>query len=204
MSLAGSISIAVGPSTKGFWTKFNADVKKNPPKVEVKVNPDLTRLRNEINAERKRQELNAVNLKVKLDQSSIRGVENQLKRVEHVWKGSAWSKAVKVNLYVAGAASLPSLISGLMSLTTAVTQLGRAALVLPGIFSGLAVSVGAFSTGIVGVAEAIKHEKCLSYFGAVIMPPEAAVDACKEQKLGNYYVQRKWNVNKIIRLPVGI
>ena len=157
MSLAGSISIAVGPSTKGFWTKFNADVKKNPPKVEVKVNPDLTRLRNEINAERKRQELNAVNLKVKLDQSSIRGVENQLKRVEHVWKGSAWSKAVKVNLYVAGAASLPSLISGLMSLTTAVTQLGRAALVLPGIFSGLAVSVGAFSTGIVGVAEAIKQ-----------------------------------------------
>ena len=155
--LAGSIAIAVGPSTKGFWTKFNSDVKKNPPRVEVKVNPDLTRLRNEIAAERKRQELNAINLKVKLDQNSIRGVERQLRRVEHVWKGSAWSKAVRVNLYVAGAASLPSLISGLMSLTTAVTQLGRAALVLPGLFSGLAASVGTFALGIAGVTEAIKQ-----------------------------------------------
>ena len=46
------------------------------------------------------------------------------------------------------------------------------------------------------IAEAVKHEKCLSYFGAVIMPPVAAKEACKDMKLGNFYVQRRWNANK--------
>ena len=45
-------------------------------------------------------------------------------------------------------------------------------------------------------AEAVKHDKCLSYYGAVIMPPVAAQEACNDLKLGNFYVQRKWNANK--------
>jgi hypothetical protein len=46
------------------------------------------------------------------------------------------------------------------------------------------------------VAEAIKKDTDVSHFGAVIMPTVTAKDACKEGKLGNYFVQKKWNANK--------
>ena len=43
------------------------------------------------------------------------------------------------------------------------------------------------------VAESIKHNKSLSHYGACILPTAFAQKVCAEQRLGNYFVQRRWN-----------
>jgi hypothetical protein len=156
--LAGSIEIAVGPSARDFWAKFKAQVNKNVPNVKVPVDPDLSKLRRQIQLERRRQESNPINVKVKthLDKRSVAQTEAGLKRIEHTWKQSDVSRAIRVNLMVGGAASLPAMISGLMSLTTAVTQLSRAALALPALMSGVGAAMGTAMVGIKGVSEALK------------------------------------------------
>ena len=43
------------------------------------------------------------------------------------------------------------------------------------------------------VAEAIKHTKDISHYGAIVIPAVQAQKICEEKKLGDYFVYRKWS-----------
>ena len=40
--------------------------------------------------------------------------------------------------------------------------------------------------------KAMKHEKGLSYYGAVMIPAHSVESVCMENGLGSHYVQRRW------------
>ncbi|MGC7247305.1 hypothetical protein, partial [Mycobacteroides abscessus] len=65
-------------------------------------------------------------------------------------------KGLKLNIMVAGATQLSQLGVALAALNTSVVELGQSALLLPGIFSGVASSVGALAVGTRGVTDAFK------------------------------------------------
>lgn len=156
MSLAGNIRVGVGPSAKNFWNQFRAQTRTNQPTLKVPVNPSLTQLRAEIAAERKRQEANAINLRVAVDKRGMRDVQALSREVNHIYKVSAGRKAIRIQIAVLGASALPAAAQGILSLTTAVTQLSRALLVLPGAFSGVVAAAGTLAVGMGGVGDALK------------------------------------------------
>ena len=43
------------------------------------------------------------------------------------------------------------------------------------------------------VTESIKHNKSLSHYGACIIPVALVQKICSEKRLGDYFVQRRWN-----------
>lgn len=115
--------------------------------VEIKVNPNTKRATAELEAWRKVQERNHISLKVDVDKSSLRRAQQTLRRYEHTYTKSALSKAIRVNIVVAGAAALPALSKAALSTAAALTELSRAALVLPGVFSSVGAAVGTLMTG---------------------------------------------------------
>ena len=105
---------------------------------------------------RKRQEANAINLKVEIDKRSLATAEGHLKRIETTYKMSDSKRAFRIQVMVAGAASLPALAKGALSAASALSDLGRAALVLPGLFASLGLSIGALATGLGGISKAFQ------------------------------------------------
>lgn len=155
--IAGSIELGVGPSLRGFQSKLNADLKKVRAGIDVPVNPSLKKASAELAAFRKRQEANAINLRVDIDQAHLRRQANQtFRQVEHIYKRSSLSKAIRINVVVAGATALPALAQGALSATAAITDLGRAVAILPGLFSSMAAAVGTVMTGMRGIGDAFK------------------------------------------------
>src|SRR6478672_5880902 len=130
--LAGSIQLGIGPAVMpGFWSEVKTRLKKNVPEIDVKIGADTKKASSELAAWRKRQEANRINLRVDIDKSSIRQAEKTLQRIEHTYKQNDLRRAIRIQVVVAGAAALPALTQGALSATTALTELGRAALVLP-------------------------------------------------------------------------
>jgi hypothetical protein len=154
---AGVIGLRLSPIATGFWTKAKAEVKaQRSESAQMKVTADIGRASTEMAAFRIREQANAINLRLKVDESSIRAASEKVRYIEHTWSQSPIKKAIRVNVYVAGAVALPALTQGIMSLTAAITELGRASLILPGLFSGLAATIGTVATGIRGVGAALK------------------------------------------------
>ncbi|MFM8798898.1 MAG: hypothetical protein ACKODT_08070 [Fluviibacter sp.] len=156
MSLAGNIKVGVGPSAKNFWNEFKAQTKANSPSLNVPVHADLSRLRRELALERKRQEANAINMRVRVDRAGMRDVQSLRREVDHIYKVSSARKAIRIQIAVVGAAALPATAQGILSLTTAITQLSRVALVLPGVFASVTAAVGTMAAGFRGVGDALK------------------------------------------------
>lgn len=156
-TIAGTIGILVKPLAPGFKKNAETDIRKQGvPEVDVKLNPSTKKATAELDAWRKRQEANAINLRVRVDKRSIADATGHFKRVEHIYTKSALSKAIRVNIMVAGAAAIPAAIQGILSLTTAVDALAKSLFVLPGLFAGAAAALGTFVTGAHGVSDAIR------------------------------------------------
>lgn len=154
---AGSIGLRLSPIATGFWNEAKAKVKaQRSEAAEMKVTANIGRASSEIAAFRIREQANAINLKVKIDESSLRTANEKVKYIEHTWSQSPLKKAIRINVMVAGAVALPALTQGIMSLTAAMTELSRASLVLPGLFSGLAATFATVTTGIGGMGAALK------------------------------------------------
>jgi len=146
--ISDAVVLGVGPSAKGFMKRAEAEIKAQKSNgVEIKVNPNTKRATAELEAWRKVQERNHISLKVDVDKSSLRRAQQTLRRYEHTYTKSALSKAIRVNIVVAGAAALPALSKAALSTAAALTELSRAALVLPGVFSSVGAAVGTLMTG---------------------------------------------------------
>lgn len=155
MRLAGEIAVGVAPSLRGFKAKATSQFKAMRMSFDVPLNPDFKRANAELAAFRRRQEANAINIRVDVDRRPLLQFEKDFRRIEHVYKTSPLRKAIRVQVVVAGAAALPGLTQGALSATTALTRLAQAGLVLPGVFAGLAASVGTALIGLRGISDAM-------------------------------------------------
>lgn len=151
--IVGSAEVVIGPNLKGFAAKAHRDFKTKRITFEVPVNPELKRASAEMAAWRQRQERNAVKIPVEVDHQRL---SKSMRRVENTFKASTLSRAIRVNVAVAGAASLPLLARGALSAAAAIQQLVQSTLVLPGILSGIGASVGVLATGLGGLSDAFK------------------------------------------------
>ncbi len=152
--LAGMIELGVGPSLRGFQQELRSKLKTVRASYELPVDANLKKASAELAAFRKRQEANAINLRIEVDKDSTRRATQAIRRVESVYTRSALSKAIRINVVVVGATALPALAQGALSATAALTDLSRAALLLPGVLSGLGSTVGALAIGLRGLGDA--------------------------------------------------
>ena len=153
--ISDAVTLGVGPSAKGFMKRAEAQIKAQKSNgIEINVNPNTKRASVEMAAWRKAQERHSLNLRVDIDKSSLKRAQQTLHRYEHTYTRSPLSKAIRINVMVAGAAALPALTKAALSTAAALTELSRAALVLPGVFSGIAAGIGTLLTGMRGVGAA--------------------------------------------------
>ena len=154
---AGNLGLRLSPIATGFWDEAKAKLKSgNAPKAEIKVEANIRKASEEIALFRMREQANAINLKVKIDESSIRTASEKIRYIEHTWKQSDIKRAIRVNVYVAGASALPALSQGIVSLTVAMTDLSRVSLALPGLLAGVGAAAGSLLTGLNGISTAFK------------------------------------------------
>ena len=154
---AGVLGLRLSPIATGFWREADAKLRaQKASNAEIKVEANIRKASTEIAMFRMREQANAINLKVKVDEKSIRTATDKIKYIEHTWKQSDIKRAVRVQVYVAGASALPALTQGLMSVTAAMTELSRVSLALPGLLAGIGSAAATLFTGLNGVGAAFK------------------------------------------------
>jgi hypothetical protein len=154
---AGVLGLRLQPIATGFWRQTDAKLRaQKASNAEVKVEANIRKASTEIAAFRMREQANAINLRVKVDENSIRTATDKIKYVEHTWKQSDIKRAIRVQVYTAGASALPALTQGLMSVTAAMTELGRVSLALPGLLAGVGSAAATLATGLNGIGAAFK------------------------------------------------
>ncbi|SHW93728.1 MULTISPECIES: hypothetical protein [Mycobacteroides] len=153
-TLAGEAAIRIVPSLRGFKPEADRRLKSYEFKpIEVGFNPNFKRADVEIEAWRQRQERNAINVPVRGDFSAFR---RDLQQVEHIFKRSALSRAVRLNIKVIGLDALPALAYAAGSAASGLDALGKSAFALPGLLGGAAASVGALLIGMRGISDALQ------------------------------------------------
>jgi len=178
---AGDASVNVRPSTRNFRRELDADLKKIDAKLGVEVVPniaqaqaDLARWREQEERRSKigidvhpnlaqatadmarfraKEEANAIDLRVNIDHASI---SRATRGIAGLTSAGAKLSALKWNAGALGLGSLPALATGLATATGAAQELAQAAIVLPGIFAGVASSVGTAAIGFKGMGETLK------------------------------------------------
>lgn len=154
---AGVLGLRIAPIATGFWkeTQVKLDSQKSA-KAEVDVTANIRRASEQMALFRMREQANAINLRVKIDEASLRSANDKIKYIEHTWKQSDIKRAIRVQVYVAGATALPALTQGVVSLTAAMVDLSRVSLALPGLLAGVGASAATLLTGVNGVGAAFK------------------------------------------------
>lgn len=154
---AGVLGLRLSPIATGFWRQADAKLKaQKASNAEVKVEADIKKASAQIAGFRMREQANAINLRVKVDEQSIRTANDKIRYIEHTWKQSDIKRAVRVQVFVAGAAALPALTQGIVSVTAAMTELSRVSLALPGLLAGVGAAAASLFTGLNGVGAAFK------------------------------------------------
>ncbi|TDZ91174.1 hypothetical protein [Mycobacteroides salmoniphilum] len=178
---AGDASINVRPSTRDFRRELDADLKKIDAKLAVQVTPNLAQAqadlarwreqeerRSKIGVDvhpnlaqatadmarfRAKEEANAIDLRVNVDQASI---SRATRGIQGLASAGAKLSALKWNAGALALGSLPALTTGLVTATGAAQELAQVAIGLPGIFAGVASSVGTAAIGFKGMGETLK------------------------------------------------
>jgi hypothetical protein len=154
---AGVLGLRLQPIATGFWRQTDAKLRaQKASNAEVQVEANIRKASSEIAMFRMREQANAINLRVKVDENSIRTATDKIKYVEHTWKQSDIKRAIRVQVYTAGASALPALTQGLMSVTAAMTELSRVSLALPGLLAGIGSAAATLFTGLNGISTAFK------------------------------------------------
>jgi ADP-ribosyltransferase exoenzyme len=154
---AGSLGVRITPIATGFWKEAKGKIDaQDSPRAELKVTADIKRAAAEISGFRMREQANAINLRVKIDERSVKTAEEKVKYIEHTWKQSDIKRAIRVQVYTSGAALLPALSQGIVSVTAAMTELSRVSLALPGLLAGVGAAAGTLLTGLNGIGQALK------------------------------------------------
>lgn len=152
--VAAQASVHIVPSLKDFRSRLKAQLATVEQSVSVEVKAQTAKALAEIKAAKELAERDPIDLQVKMRFDA----KKPLTEIRHVYQDlkSDMLKGLKLNIIIAGATQLSQLGVALAALNTSVVELGQSALLLPGIFSGVASSVGALALGTRGVTDAFK------------------------------------------------
>ncbi|MFN3005144.1 hypothetical protein [Mycolicibacterium wolinskyi] len=152
---AGDASINVRPSLKDFKRLLAADLQAiDAPTFDVPIAADITRAQAEMERWRAQQEQDALDIRVDVDTSSIARVVRELDSLSSA--GAKAMSALKWNAGALGLGSLPAMATGVASVAAALQQVAQVGLVLPGMFAGIATSVGTVALGFKGMGDAVE------------------------------------------------
>lgn len=150
-SIAGEAAVRIVPSVRGFHSDVKRKLEQKRVDFDVNIGAKMGRAYAEAEAFRKAQESRDVKIRVVTD---FAGLKRDLAQVEHVFKRNSMSKALRLNIVIAGLDLLPVLSYGAAGAAASIDTLARAALVLPGALGGALASVGTLATGLHGVKAA--------------------------------------------------
>lgn len=154
---AGNLGLRITPIATGFWKETEAKLKaQKQGKAELTVDANIKKASSEIALFRARQQARQINLKLNIDEKSLRTANDKIRYIEHSWKQSDIKRSIRVQVFVAGATLLPAVTQGVLSLTAAITDLGRASFALPGLLGGVGAAAGTLATGMSGVGKAFE------------------------------------------------
>lgn len=186
--LAGEAAVRIVPTLKDFHSKVNQGLKRQPHSLEVKVDPNFKEADAQLAAWRARQKAEGINLPVRAD---FKDLKRDLSQVEHIFKRSAVSDALRLNVKVIGLDALPALAYAAGSAASGLDALGKSAFALPGLLGGALSVAGALATGLHGVSDALKAYGQDS--------KNAADDAKKQQDADRDLTSAKRNLQSAIR-----
>ncbi|SIL71790.1 NlpC/P60 family protein [Mycobacteroides abscessus subsp. abscessus] len=172
--VAAQASVHIIPSLKDFRSRLRAQLKTVEQSVDVEVKAQTAKALAEIEAARKLAESRPFDLQVKINYDK----KKPLTEIRHVYQDlkTEMLKGLKVNIMVAGAAQLNQAGVAMAALNTSIVELSQSALLLPGIFAGVASSVGAVVIGTRGVTDAFKAYSAVQ---------KDSVDAARQQVQAN-------------------
>jgi hypothetical protein len=149
------ISLSVNTSkVPGEVRRALNDAAKNASiDIRADVHPNLAQASADLERWRSQQERKGVKFKVEADTKNatynVRRLRNDLGGLR-----GDFGSALKLNVGVAGVASLPALASGLAEVAAAMQQVAQAGLAIPGGVAGAVASVGTLMFGLTGVSDA--------------------------------------------------
>ena len=160
---AGDARLAIFPDASQFKSRLEADLKKIDVDYKIPVHPNLAQATADLDRWRQQQQRNAVELKVDVDTAAASAKIGALERtIKQAGGGSGGSGgggilgALKLNAGVLGVGSLPAVATAIATVASSVQQLAGAGAVLPGVFAGIAATVGTVKVGLTGVSDAFK------------------------------------------------
>lgn len=150
-------SVLIVPSLKKFQKQLEIELRRNQAltrPVTIDVEANTKKFIAEGMAAKKALEANPVNIRFR-----VLDATKQITEIRHKYEDMAREvkKGLVLNLKVAGLSLLPQLASGLASVNASIVQLSQSAVLLPGIFAGVASSVATVMTGVKGVKDAFKE-----------------------------------------------
>lgn len=211
---AGTASISIGPSLKGFRTELQAELKKIDAQLGVAIQPNLAQAkadldrwrtqeqarsidvgmavhadtaqaRADIERLRAQEQGRSIDIPVKVDDNSVARVARDLNKVSDL--GRKAKSALTWNAGALGISTLPMLATGLAEVAGALTQVAEAAWLIPGAMAGAVASIGTLAIGVSGVKDAYTAVTSAATTSASKQTSSANSAARAQRDLANAY-----------------
>lgn len=124
--------------------RWGSEVQRGAGTVKMRTDADTTAANRAIDRVRAEQERRGVTMRVRVDDASLKGALGKLE------------SAGKLNLGMVGVGALPAVATAAANVAGALQQLAGAGLAIPGVFAGVASSVGVATLGISGMKDALE------------------------------------------------
>lgn len=145
-------AVLVVPSLKGFAADLEKKLKAQKHEIEVMAKANTKPMLAEVGAAKAYLEGKDIELTARVDVRPLTEIRHKYEDLQRDMR-----KGLMLNLKVAGMSLLPQLSQGLAAANASIVQLSQSAMVLPGVFSGVAASISTIITGMGGVKDAFKE-----------------------------------------------
>lgn len=143
-----------------FQAKLKAQLATVKASLDVEVKAQTAKMLSEIEAAKKAAEATPINLRVATDKDGFREIVKDITEIRHKYEdlGSKVRSGLSLNLKVVGASQLTQLGTALGAVNQSIVALSQSSLLLPGILSGVAASIGSVVIGTRGLSDAFKAQ----------------------------------------------
>lgn len=145
-------AVLVVPSLKGFAADLEKKLKAQKHEIEVMAKANTKPMLAEVGAAKAYLEGKDIELTARVDVRPLTEIRHKYEDLQRDMR-----KGLMLNLKVAGMSLLPQLSQGLAAANASIVQLSQSAMVLPGVFSGVAASISTIITGMGGIKDAFKE-----------------------------------------------
>jgi hypothetical protein len=142
------------PEMRRSGERWGKEIKDGIGPIKPEVKPETVSAKAELEKFRREEERKTIRQKIEFDEADWkRKLELMGKEFDGV--GSKFASAGKFNLGLTGIGLIPAAATGIANLAGAVQQLAGAGLAVPGIFAGIASSLGTAALGAHGMGDAL-------------------------------------------------